>query len=147
MPERSPRHKSAKTDRELKKSAGPKVVTKSDLYSIPGNKHAAGKTKHSTPREITPKKRVQQGPKRQHNQSLHSIPRNSHAGAKTNYSTSREMNKSPKRAAKSDATVYRSDKSKQNRGHGHKGNQPGPKQEKRGRTKGKGGDSPRVAKR
>ncbi len=147
VPERGPRHKSAKIDRELKKSAGPKVVTKSDLYSIPGNKHAAGKTKHSTPREITPKKRVQQGPKRQHNQSLHSIPRNSHASAKTNYSTPREMNKSPKRTAKSDATVYRSDKSKQNRGHGHKRNQPGPKQEKRGRTKGKGGESPRVAKR
>ena len=147
VPEISPRHKSAKTDRELKQSAGPKVVTKSDLYSIPGNRHAAGKTKHSTPREITPKKRVQQGPKRRHNQSLHSIPRNSHASAKTNYSTPREMNKSPKRTAKSDATVYRSDKSKQNRGHGHKGNQPGAKQEKRGRTKGKGGDSPRVAKR
>ena len=186
VPERGPRHKSAKIDRELKKSPGPKVVTKSDLYTIPGNKHATGKTKnstpgeiapkkpvekapkrpqnqdlhttpgnkyasgrskHSTPREMTSKKPVEKAPKRRQNQELHSIPGNKYASGKSKSSKPREMNKSTARAAKPDVTPYRGDKSKQNRGHGHNGNQPGPKHEKRGRTKSKGGESSRFAKR
>ena len=70
-----------------------------------------------------------------------------YASGKSKSSKPREMNKSTQRAAKPDVTPYRGDKGKQNRGHGHKGNQSGPKHEKRGRTKAKGGESPRFAKR
>ena len=96
---------------------------------------------------MAPKKPVEKAPKRRQNQELHSIPGNKYASGKSKSSKPREMNKSTARAAKPDVTPYRGDKSKQNRGHGHKGNQSGPKHEKRGRTKAKGGESPRFAKR